>query len=180
MRALRELPTLGLLFCIATIPVHAYKALVVSVHDGDSLRIKRHERHKEQERTERIRLAGVDAPELEQPFGFAARSVTERLTLGQTVTIHDRGYDRYGRIVADVTNRQGINVNQTLVKTGMAWWYQEFAPHDHTLERLQISAQRKRLGLWAHPGSEPPWVYRRTAAHENEGLRTAERNSSFR
>lgn len=180
MRALRRLPTLAVLLCIAVVPVHAYKALVVSVHDGDSLRIRRHERHEENERTERIRLAGVDAPELEQPFGFAARSVTERLTLGQTVTIHERGYDRYGRTVADVTNSQGINVNQTLVETGMAWWYQEYAPHDHILERLQISAKRKRLGIWADPGSIPPWDYRRIAAHENEALRTAERNSPLR
>jgi micrococcal nuclease len=179
MRATQALSLLWLLCCIAAVPAQAYRALVVSVHDGDSLRIRR------REGTERIRLAGVDAPELEQPLGIEARSLTERLTLGQTVTIHERGYDRYGRAVADVTNARGTNVNRVLVKNGMAWWYQEFAPHDCILQKLQSAAQRKRVGVWAHAGSIPPWDYRRATTQEQAGRRhqtvqTAEKDFSMR
>ncbi len=39
----------------STAPAHAYKALVFSVHDGDSIRIQHNG-------SKRIRLAGVDAP----------------------------------------------------------------------------------------------------------------------
>ena len=159
---------------------------MVSVHDGDSLRVKT------ANGTERIRLSGIDAPELEQPLGLQARSMTERLTLGQKVVLHEQGCDRYGRTVAEVINAHGVNVNQALVKTGMAWWYQDFAPHDRVLERLQGAAQRKHLGVWADTHSIAPWHYRKLTASEapylfrhhkdteRSSLQTAERDFSMR
>jgi micrococcal nuclease len=148
--------------CTATTPAYAYRALVISVHDGDSVRIR-----SKQSGSERVRLAGVDAPELAQPLGLKARSVTEQLTLGQIVNIHERGHDRYGRVVADITTTRGVNVSHELVREGLAWWYEAFDPHDHELAKLQLEAHKRKIGIWASPRSIAPWDYRRIVSQES-------------
>ena len=67
---------------------------VVSVHDGDTLTAldAANVQHK-------VRLTGIDAPEIGQPFGTKARDRLTALAKGKTVTIHGHGQDRYGRPV---------------------------------------------------------------------------------
>lgn len=142
--------------------VSAYPALVISVHDGDTIRVRRQDSE-----IERIRLASIDAPELKQPMGLAARSLTEQLTLGRTVQISEKGHDRYGRVVANVTTPHGVNVSCELVRRGLAWWYQDFDPHNVLLANLQTRARKKRLGIWAGRNRVAPWEYRRAITSES-------------
>jgi endonuclease YncB( thermonuclease family) len=120
--------------------VCAYPALVISVHDGDTIRVRRNN-----SAVERIRLANIDAPELKQPEGLAARSLTEQLTLGRTVQVRAKGHDRYGRTIAS------------------AWWYEAFDPDDALLANLQKRARQKRLGIWSARNQTAPWDYRRAS-----------------
>ena len=71
----------------------------------------------------RVRLNGIDCPESRQPFGTRAEQLTSALAFGKTVTVEDKGADRYGRMIADVILPNGTSLNRELVKAGMAWWY---------------------------------------------------------
>ena len=57
-----------------------FSAVVAGVHDGDTLTVRNGEQ------SIRIRLSGIDSPEMNQPLGDDARSFTAELALGTTVT----------------------------------------------------------------------------------------------
>ena len=108
----------------------------------------------------KIRLAGIDSPEERQPYGKRAKSFTADLAYGQYVAIVEKDKDRYGRIVADVILPDGRNLNQELVRTGLAWWYARYAPEDETLKALEAEARAARRGLWADSEPVAPWEWR--------------------
>lgn len=107
----------------------------------------------------RVRLYGIDCPEIQQPFGARAKQFTAGLTLGRLVTISGRGVDSSGRVLgwASVGKR---NVNSELVKNGLAWWYRASAPGEKSLAQLQQSAILANRGLWSSPSVQAPWVFR--------------------
>jgi len=47
-------------------------------------------------------LSGIDCPEKKQPFGQKAKQFTSKMVFGETVTILDKGKDRYGRTLGEV------------------------------------------------------------------------------
>jgi endonuclease YncB( thermonuclease family) len=77
--------------------------------------------------SERSRLWWNDGPEMKQPFGTRAKQFTGDLAFGQVVTVKVRDVDRYKRTVAEIVLPDGRNLNQELVRAGMAWWYQRYA-----------------------------------------------------
>ena len=77
--------------------------------DGDTLRIG----------TDHIRLRGIDAPELTEPGGQAAKQRLEELLRRGPVRIVPRGQDVHGRTVADVFVN-GRNVADVLTQEGYA------------------------------------------------------------
>jgi len=70
---------------------------VVGVSDGDSIVVL-----DAQKRQNRIRLAGIDAPELKQPFGQASKRSLSELVFGKQVRVQWDKKDQYGRIVGQV------------------------------------------------------------------------------
>lgn len=62
------------------------------VIDGDSLVID----------GERIRIFGLDCPELREPGGPLAKRTMQMLLADKTLTLKRRGRDKYGRTVAKV------------------------------------------------------------------------------
>ena len=160
-----------LLCCVS--PAFGYKAIVISCHDGDTVRVRHvyrvhgvNRKYSDEQinGSARIRLAGIDAPELSQPFGIESRNYLERLILGQKVDIHEHAIDRYGRTVAEITTTGGVDVNHKLVARGFAWCYPAFAKKDKKLFTLEAKARQNGVGLWASPHPEPPWVYRKQMA----------------
>ncbi|MCS6911061.1 MAG: thermonuclease family protein, partial [Anaerolineales bacterium] len=100
----------------------------------------------------RVRLWGIDAPELSQPYGIAARACLASLTRGP-ITIAPVSRDVYGRTVARVMAGD-VDVSRALVARGCAWaTAAEYAP-------IQARAAAERVGLWALPAPVPPWVWR--------------------
>ncbi len=77
--------------------------------DGDTLRIG----------PERIRLRGIDTPELSEPRGQEARQRLEQLLKEGPIRIVPHGQDVYGRTVADVFVN-GRNVAEILKQEGFA------------------------------------------------------------
>jgi micrococcal nuclease len=124
---------------------------VVSISDGDTITVLRG-------RTSvKIRLHGIDSPESGQDFGTRAKQAASEMAFGKIVTVQPRGTDRYGRTVAEVTLPEGRSLNHEMVRLGMAWWFQAYAPGDRMLERLETEAREAKRGLWSQPSPIPPW-----------------------
>jgi micrococcal nuclease len=132
-----------------------FSGSVVGVIDGDTIEVVH------SNRSERIRLNGIDCPEKGQAFGKKAKQATSALVFRKEVSLQTYGKDKYGRTIADVLLPDGTNINHMLVKEGWCWWYRKYAPWNVILEELERRARAARLGLWADPASIPPWVYRK-------------------
>jgi endonuclease YncB( thermonuclease family) len=129
---------------------------VVVVHDGDTVSVRT------ARGLVRVRLAGIDCPELAQRRGQDARRFTEGLVIGREVRVETRGVDQYDRVLGRLFV-DGIDVNAALVRQGMAWRY-ERGRGDRVLAEAERSAKAAHAGLWADPAPEPPWQWR----HEHE------------
>jgi len=138
---------------------------VVHVMDGDTIKVLR------DDTPVSIRLYGIDAPEKKQAFGPQAKAYIEQTTLQQIVCVVVHNPDRYGRLVAEVwlykSECPGIvpDLSQILVRSGLVWWYQQYAPKDTALAQLEVGARAAKLGLWQEVSPIPPWVYRRQRKH---------------
>ncbi len=132
----------------------SFSAKVISVIDGDSFNIQL------SDGKAKVILYGVDCPELGEDYGQEARTFTNAKCYGKTVTIDLRGKDKMDRLIGIVTLADGTNLNEELVRQGLAWWSDKFAPKDETLKRLHTEAKTSRRGLWAAPNPIPPWIFR--------------------
>ncbi|MFM7074936.1 MAG: thermonuclease family protein, partial [Planctomycetaceae bacterium] len=130
---------------------------VVGVHDGDSLTGLTADRQQI-----KIRLDGIDAPELGQPFGKAAKRALSEKIFGRQVVVVVKGHDLYGRLVGKVT-LEGRDVGRELVREGFAWRDPRF-DHDAALAGLEQSARRAKAGLWADRSPTAPWDHRKARA----------------
>lgn len=126
---------------------------VVGVHDGDTLTLLLPEKT-----TLKVRLQGIDAPELKQPFGSAAKKTLSDLVFGKTVRLLATGKDRYGRTLGDVHVGKTW-VNLAMVEKGMAWFYVKYS-QDARLKEAEAMARARRLGLWSEAQAAPPWDWR--------------------
>jgi micrococcal nuclease len=124
-------------------------ARVAEVFDGDTVRLA-DGRH--------IRLIGINAPELghdgrpDEPFATAARDRLSRLVLGREIRLvfEEQEYDHYGRSLAHVELTDGTQVEEVLLKEGLASAI-AIPPNVREIARLQAAEARARLahnGLW--------------------------------
>lgn len=111
-----------------SIPSDADQATVSYVHDGDTIFIDPIElgRHLDTMERTKVRLIGIDAPEVTKPqecFGEeATRALRQLLPEKSTIWVTtDRDpYDRYDRMLLYIWNSDGTFVNGTLVEEGYA------------------------------------------------------------
>lgn len=130
-----------------------YTGTCVSVHDGDTLRVET------ASETLKIRLQGVDTPEISQSDGQAARQFTYDMTYEKPVTVYSFGKDRYGRTLG-IVECEGKNLNLELVKAGWAWHYKYYSD-DPELAAAETAARKAGLGIWKNENPQAPWDYRR-------------------
>ena len=133
---------------------------VLKVSDGDTINIQKVENGKFVGEILRIRMYGMDAPEKTRDYGSESRQALEKLVTGKNLSVEVKNKDRYGRTVA-IIYADGKNVNEEMVKTGNAWWYQEYAKKDAQFEEYQENAKQKKLGLFSRKGYTEPWNYRK-------------------
>ena len=126
----------------------------VGVHDGDTITVT----HGSD--VCRIRLAGIDAPEIAQAGGQQAKDALAALVLNRAVCIYTTGTDRYGRFVGWVFCG-GTRVNLMMVASGNAWWYRQYAPDNVALSTAEASARTAHIGIWSQTEAPiAPWDYR--------------------
>lgn len=106
----------------------------------------------------RIRLEGIDCPELRQGFGTVARRFTLVTAFGKIVRVKEAYIDSFGRTVARVYV-EGQDLSLELVKAGMAWRFRAYSS-DRALIVAETQARELKKGLWAQPNPVPPWIYR--------------------
>jgi len=92
---------------------HAWIAKVVSVTDGDTIKVFNADQGQV-----KIRLYGIDTPEKAQPYGKAAGKYLASLVAGATVEVESVTTDRYGRTVG-IVFKDETNINQEMVKLDM-------------------------------------------------------------
>lgn len=136
---------------------------VVEVNDGDTITIVL------DGKTEKVRLIGIDAPELDQrPWGQKAKKhLGELLKSSQwTVSLEfdvDKR-DKYGRLLCYVWTPDGMMLNSQMLKDGYAMLYTipPNVQHVDELTKAQHEAQEKKLGIWGNRGlKEVPSEYRK-------------------
>ena len=139
-------------------PAASYRATVLSVGDGDTLRVQAGGR------SITIRLACIDVPETAQsPWGQQSRAyLMQRLPRGREVSIQPHSTDRYGRTVAEVIS--DLNINLVMVEDGQAYAYRRYLSGCDAREYLdaEFRASRHRYGVWQVDGGiTRPWDFRR-------------------
>lgn len=129
---------------------------VIGISDGDTLTLLTRER-----KQIKIRLAEIDTPESEQPYGNRAKQALSTLAFKKQATVSVLDVDRYGRVVGRVYVDNN-DVNAELVRNGSAWVYRKYV-RDQTLFKLEKQARDQGVGIWALPESNqvPPWEWRR-------------------
>ncbi|WP_448582239.1 thermonuclease family protein [Thermaurantiacus sp.] len=145
-------------FAAAPLVAQRFEARVLRVKDGDSFLVERIP----QKRVSEVRLAGIDAPELGQPWGLSSRSALRRLISGQRVTVDVIDRDRYGRLVSKVFVGQ-VYVNAAMTRSGNAWAFSRFLP-DAAIRAGHHAARKEGKGLWSLPPEQrvPPATWRET------------------
>jgi endonuclease YncB( thermonuclease family) len=78
-----------------------------------------------------------------------------RLISGGAVVCQAKGYDSYGRLLG-VCVASGFEINAQMVRAGMAWAFDRYAP-SYLAEEAEARAHK--LGIW-RGGAEPAWSYR--------------------
>jgi endonuclease YncB( thermonuclease family) len=135
----------------------------------------------------RIRLWGIDAPEMRQTcpsngimvFGeryYAGRASHEFLKalllspeppLNRMVTCKVVAADQFKRSLAQCIT-DGMDLSATMVEAGMAYAYRQYTPEYVPQENTARSHKR---GVWAHP-CLAPWDWRRMQEQRDPALRS--------
>jgi endonuclease YncB( thermonuclease family) len=126
------------------------------VADGDSIEVS----------GARIRLQGIDAPELDQtcldtggrswPCGREAAHELRAHIRGRELTCKPVGADKYRRVLAHCALFDGSDINAWMVRQGWA----VVSGHTGTYESEQDEARAAGRGIWAGR-FEWPWDWRR-------------------
>lgn len=146
---------LVLLACLSA--AHALQGTVTRVSDGDTLWV----RPSGGGRYVKVRVLGIDAPEICQPWGVESRRALELLALGKVVRLDGRVRDDHGRRLARLL-RGDDDLGARMVRDGHAWsyrWRRDPGPY----RAEEQAAQAARRGLFADPRALRPREFR--AAH---------------
>ena len=144
---------------VSVVSAEVLLGTVIAVHDGDTVALQNESGQK------KIRLAGIDAPELNQPFGIESWRSLREAVIEKQVQVETSKIDKYGRVVGKVM-LDGRDINLKQLQLGMAWAYREYlkelAKEDKVLY-VEAEAQSKAVaaGLWKDADAVEPWVWRK-------------------
>lgn len=151
-------PAMLMLVWLSVLPVTAqsefFFARATAVPDGDTLWVQ----PEAGGAARKLRLQGIDAPEICQEGGVAARDTLRRLVLEQRLQIQTNAHDDYGRSLVRI-EINGQDLGATLVRLGQAWsyrWRRSLGPY----AQQESEARLARKGLFARPDAERPRDFR--------------------
>ncbi|MFP5466885.1 MAG: thermonuclease family protein [Gammaproteobacteria bacterium] len=126
-----------------------FVARVIHVHDGDTLWVQ----PEDSGQRVKLRLDGVDAPEICQSGGEASRDALARHLQDRPIQVRTRQLDRYGRPLARL-RIDDEDVGAWLVREGHAWSYRyQNDAGPYVLQEFLARALGR--GLFARAAEEP-------------------------
>jgi endonuclease YncB( thermonuclease family) len=137
----------------------AFRATVTSVVDGDTIAVRL-----SSGKRERVRLVGIDTPELNARDCFAREAAAKARQLAQGRRIRLLGdatqdtRDRYGRLLAYVALPNGMDLGRQLIALGFARVYVYRRPFQRlsSYRAAENTARTGLRGLWTSCTSQPP------------------------
>ena len=161
--------TFGLILLFISIAQADITGIVVSVTDGDTIKVL-----DENSNQHKVRLTGIDAPERGQPFGQASKKYLTALVSGKEVFVESNKNDRYGRVLGKVWVQPAdcpscgktLDINHAQLLAGMAWWYRYYAKQQSAEDRgryesAEDEAKARDRGLWSVPDPVNPYDWRK-------------------
>lgn len=139
--------SLLIILLLLTLTCFGTTTKVTRVIDGDTF---------ETETGERVRLVGINAPEISDIFGQEAKRHLIELIEGKTIDLetdhisNDR--DRYGRLLRYVI-LNGKDINKQMVLDGFAFAYLKYhfeAEKETEYRKAQITAKQNSVGIWGN------------------------------
>ena len=143
---------------LAAIPSHAESKIygkVIGVTDGDTITVLT-----PMKAQIKVRLAEIDAPEKDQPYGQTSKKFLSAMVFNKEVTIFYEAKDRYGRMIGRVWLGK-VDVNLQLVRNGTAWAYRKYLK-DEAILKAEEEARNDKVGLWGLQEDQimAPWEWR--------------------
>lgn len=139
---------------LASPAVPAMNARATRVSDGDTLWV----RPADGGAYLKLRLKGIDAPEICQAGGVAARDALRDAVAGVLLEVEPLGRDAWGRALARV-RVQGADLGARLVRDGQAW-SDRFQGDPGPYAAEEAAARAARVGLHAQAGAQRPRDFR--------------------
>lgn len=141
----------------AAVPGTAY--VVTEVNDGDTVSLKLKSVIGIPLQVERVRLIGIDAPELNQePWGRKSKRHLKKLISEAGWMVHleldVQERDKHGRLLGYLWTKQGYLLNERMIEDGFAVLF-TLPPNIKYAERLtgaQDKARAAARGIWGKGG----------------------------
>jgi micrococcal nuclease len=133
----------------------AWRGTVTRVSDGDTLWLRPAHGGK----PVKVRIDGIDAPEICQAGGRASRKALAARVSGRRLEVFTRGRDDYGRTVAAL-ELDGEDVAGWMVSQGHAWAY-GLGRDEGPYAARQAAARAASRGLFSDRMALEPRLFRR-------------------
>ena len=132
-----------------------FKATVVGIKDGDTVVVLDSLNNQIT-----LRLAEIDCPEKNQPFGTKAKQFTSEEIYRKEIKYIVTDIDRYGRSIAMIYYDNGKYLSAQLLKNGLAWHYKRYSSSVE-LSNYEEKSKMDKVGLWIDDNPTPPWDWRK-------------------
>jgi len=146
------------------VDVHAasLSGRVIEVQSGDVITIL------DINRRIRVKLVGIDAPEMGQAFGDVARKHLSDLVFDQSVSVEYSGISADGSIAGRVL-LNSTDVGAQMIRDGVAWFDPNNTSHLSATDcavyqQSEQAARNERRGLWQAENPVAPWEFLRLKA----------------
>ena len=145
---------LGSVLCLPALAAEVFTARAGAVPDGDTLWVQPESGGPPR----KLRLHGIDAPEICQSGGVAARDALRQRVQARSMQVVVKYQDDYGRGLARITV-DGQDLGALMVSSGHAWssrWRRSLGPY----AAQESAARAAGLGLFALTNPELPRDFR--------------------
>jgi len=123
-------------------PIPSSREIIGKAHviDGDTIRIGK----------TKIRIAGIDAPEIDMPWGQKSKWAMVSICKGQVITAKLDGTRSYDRLVGTCFLPDGRDIGAEIVKQGLALDLPAFSAGKYRLFETDEGRRRLRGGMFGH------------------------------
>ena len=151
------------LFCVfvsvtgATVHAASLYGKVIEVNSGDVITIFN------LNRPVRVKLLGVDAPEMNQAFGDVAKKHLSDLVFDKAVLVHYSGISADQSLTGTVLLNDA-DIGAQMIRDGAAWFDQHngdrlAATDREVYQQSEQAARAERRGLWQQANPTAPWEF---------------------